>query len=60
MNLDYLRTYVEVIRLGSFSTVAKNLAISQPVVSFQIQKLEQELGAHIRETERMLPGITNR
>jgi len=47
MNLDYLRTYIEVIRLGSFSKVAKKLAISQPAVSFQIQKLEQELGARL-------------
>ncbi len=41
MNLDYLKTYLEVIRLGSFSEVAKKLAISQPAVSFQIQKLER-------------------
>jgi len=44
MNLEYLKTYIEVIRLGSFSEVAKKLSISQPAVSFQIQKLEQELG----------------
>lgn len=45
MNLNYLKTYIEVIRLGSFSEVAKKLSISQPAVSFQIQKLEHELGA---------------
>jgi DNA-binding transcriptional LysR family regulator len=44
MNLDYLRTYLEVIRLGSFSEV---LSISQPAVSFQIQKLERDLGVHL-------------
>jgi DNA-binding transcriptional LysR family regulator len=47
MNLDYLRTYLEVIRLGSFSEVAKELSISQPAVSFQIQRLEQELGVRL-------------
>jgi DNA-binding transcriptional LysR family regulator len=47
MNLDYLKTYVEVIRLGSFSEVAKELSISQPAVSFQIQKLEQDLGVRL-------------
>jgi len=47
MNLEYLRTYTEVIRLGSFSEVAKKLSISQPAVSFQIQKLEQELGVRL-------------
>jgi len=47
MNLDYLRTYIEVIKAGSFSEVAKKLSISQPAVSFQIQKLEQELGVRL-------------
>jgi DNA-binding transcriptional LysR family regulator len=47
MNLEYLRTYLEVIKLGSFSEVAKKLSISQPAVSFQIQKLEQELGVRL-------------
>jgi DNA-binding transcriptional LysR family regulator len=44
MNLVYLHTYIEVIRLGSFSEVAKRLSISQPAVSFQIQKLERDCG----------------
>ncbi len=56
MNLDYLRTYLEVIRLGSFSEVAKKLSISQPAVSFQIQKLEQELG--IRLIDRRQKALT--
>ncbi len=47
MNLDYLITYLELIKLGSFSEVAKKLSISQPAVSFQIQKLEQDLGARL-------------
>ena len=47
VNLDYLKTYLEVIKLGSFSEVAKKLSISQPAVSFQIQKLEQDLGVRL-------------
>ena len=47
MNLDYLRTYLEVVRLGSFSEVAKKLSISQPAVSFQIQRLERDLGIRL-------------
>ena len=47
MNLDYLSSYLAVIRLGSFSEVAKKLAISQPAVTFQIQKLEQDLGVRL-------------
>ena len=45
MNLDYLITFRELVRLGSFSAVAKNLSISQPAVSFQVQKLESDLSA---------------
>lgn len=47
MNLDYLRTYLEVVKLGSFSEVARKLGISQPAVSFQIQKLESDLGVRL-------------
>jgi DNA-binding transcriptional LysR family regulator len=47
LNLDYLRTYLELVRLGSFSEVAKKLSVSQPAVSFQIQKLERDLGVRL-------------
>jgi len=56
MNLDYLRTYLQVIRLGSFSEVAKKLSVSQPAVSFQIQKLEREVG--VRLIDRSQKAIT--
>jgi DNA-binding transcriptional LysR family regulator len=47
MNIEHLRTFQEIIKLGSFSEVAKRLHISQPAVSFQIQRLEQELGVRL-------------
>jgi DNA-binding transcriptional LysR family regulator len=47
MNIEQLYTFREVVRLGNFSEVAKKLSISQPAVSFQIQKLEQELGVKL-------------
>jgi len=47
MNLDYLTTYLEVVKLGSFSEVAKKFSITQPAVSFQIQKLEQDMGVRL-------------
>lgn len=56
MNLDYLKTYLEVVRLGSFSEVAKRLSLSQPAVSFQIQRLERELG--VRLIDRSQKTIT--
>ena len=56
MNIDHLKTFQEVVRLGSFSEVARKLAISQPAVSFQIQKLERELG--MRLIDRAQRAIT--
>lgn len=47
MNLDYLKTFMEVARTGSFSEVAKMHSVSQPAVSFQIRKLEHELGVRL-------------
>lgn len=52
MNLDYLRTYIEVIKTGSFSEVARKLSISQPTVSFQIQKLERDLSVRLIDRSR--------
>jgi len=56
MNIDHLTTFREVVRLGSFSEVARKLAISQPAVSFQIQKMEHELG--MRLIDRSQRAIT--
>ena len=56
MNLEYLKTYIEVVRLGSFSEVAEKLSISQPAVSFQIQRLERDLG--VRLIDRSKKTIT--
>ncbi len=56
MNLDQLKTFREIARRGSFSEVARQLAISQPAVSFQVQKLEQELG--LRLIDRSQRAIT--
>ena len=56
MNLEYLKTYIELIETGSFSKVAKKLSISQPAVSFQIQKLERDLG--VRLIDRGQKAIT--
>ena len=56
MNIEHLKTFQEIIKLGNFSEAAKKLGISQPAVSFQIQKLEQELG--IRLIDRSQRAIT--
>jgi len=58
MNLDYLTTYLELVRLGSFSEVAKKLSVSQPAVSFQMQKLERDLGVRLIDRSRKTIVIT--
>lgn len=44
MNLEYLRTFFTTVQANSISKAAKQLHISQPGVSIQIQALEKELG----------------
>jgi DNA-binding transcriptional LysR family regulator len=58
MNIEQLYTFREVARLGSFSEVAKKLGISQPAVSFQIQKLEQELGIRLIDRSQRVIALT--
>lgn len=55
MNLDYLKTYATLVEAGSFSGAARELGISQPAVTFQIQKLEKDLG--VRLIDRTRRGI---
>ena len=59
MNIEQLYTFQEVARLGSFSEVAKKLGISQPAVSFQIQKLEQELGIRLIDRSQRAIALTS-
>ena len=58
MNLDHLNTYLEVVKTGNFSEVAKKLGISQPAVSFQIQKLEQDLGVRLIDRKQKRLTLT--
>ena len=54
MEFKQLRTFVEVVRTGSFTDAAQNLFLSQPTVSQHIRQLEEELGARLvmRTTRR--------
>lgn len=44
MNLVYYKTYLTVLEKKSFSDTAKELNLSQPAISFQIQAIEREYG----------------
>lgn len=47
MNLNQLRAFMAVVQKGTFSAAARQVGISQPAVSLQIQALEEDLGVHL-------------
>jgi DNA-binding transcriptional LysR family regulator len=52
MNLEQLRGFVEVARLGHFTRASESLHLAQPSLSRQISTLERELGAHLLRRAR--------
>lgn len=55
-NLEHLRTFLTVYRVGSLTEAAKMLGISQPTASTHVHSLEQNLG--FRLFERSPSGVT--
>ncbi|WP_342362119.1 LysR family transcriptional regulator [Terrarubrum flagellatum] len=49
VNLDHLRTLIEVIDRGSFSSAARQLNLTQPAVSLHIRALEERFGVDLIE-----------
>lgn len=49
MDLDQLHTFLEIVRLKSFSKAAQTCFRTQPAISAQIRQLEQELNATLFE-----------
>ena len=49
LNLDQLRTLIEVVDLGSFTEAAKRLHLTQPAISQQIRELENRCGLQLVE-----------
>ncbi|MGG7579138.1 LysR family transcriptional regulator (plasmid) [Rhizobium sp. YTUHZ045] len=45
--LGWMRLFVEVARLGSFSAAATLLGLTQPAVSYQIRRLEDQFGVSL-------------
>ncbi len=52
LNLFQVKTLLAVIRTKSFRNAADNLGLSQPAVSQQIRKLEEELGVTLIRRDR--------
>ncbi len=49
MDLDQLHTFLEIVRLKSFSKAAETCFRTQPAISAQVRQLEQELNAPLFE-----------
>ena len=58
LNPDQLRTFIEVVHLGSFTAAAKRLNLSQPAVSLQIRELEARCGIQLLERQGKKPFPT--
>src|SRR5260370_21608342 len=43
MDFDHLHTFLEIVRLKSFSKAAQTCSRTQPAISAQVRQLEQEL-----------------
>src|SRR5215510_10849621 len=59
MDLNELRTFVAIARLGSFSRAAVALRRSQPAISRRIDLLEHELGVPLFERLREGAALTD-
>lgn len=58
MNLEQLRGFAEVARLGHFTRAAEQLHLAQPSLSRQISALEAELGARLFHRTRGNVALT--
>lgn len=50
LNLRHVETFHAIVRFGSFSAAARELATTQPAVSMRIRELEATLGAKLFDT----------
>ncbi|WP_229452304.1 LysR family transcriptional regulator [Massilia niastensis] len=56
--LDQLKVMIAVVDSGSFSAAAKRLHRSQPVISYSISNLEEQLGVALFERNGRRPELT--
>lgn len=58
MTLQGLRCFAAVAKYSSYAEAAKQLYVSQPAVTHQIQRLEQELNVRLLDRSRTLVRLT--
>lgn len=47
INLGWMRILLEIGKRGSLTAAAQELGLTQPAVSYQIRRLEEELGIRV-------------
>src|SRR5437868_1704227 len=58
MDAEQLRTFLQIVREGSFSKAARALDVTQPTVSARLRALEGEVGGPLLRRERPRPELT--
>ncbi len=59
MNIEHLKTFHCVARVGNFTQAARDLFLTQPAVSMQIQNLEHNLGVVLFDRSRRRVALTS-
>ncbi|WP_329742144.1 LysR family transcriptional regulator [Dyella sp. A6] len=54
----HIRGFIQVAKLGSFTSAAQRLHISQPTLTVQIHQLEEELGVRLFDRDRRKVSLT--
>ena len=58
LDIDLLRTFVTVVETHSFTRAAQQRGLTQPAVSLQMRRLEQQLGAPLLDRGGARGGLT--
>jgi len=58
LDIDLLRTFVTVVETHSFTRAAQQRGLTQPAVSLQMRRLEQQLGAPLLDRGGATVGLT--
>ena len=58
LSLDQLRSFTDVVELGSFSAAAERRGLTQPAISLQLRQLERRLGVRLIERVGRRAGPT--
>ena len=61
LRLDQIRAFVEVVQRGSFTAAAKELNLTQPAVTHQVQELERRFKVALARPDaaKLLMGTSN-